>query len=171
MKPAAIAASAVAFGAALVGAWASAKELPLDPPRIVTLDATAEKAWAGRYLDQDDWILTSFANDEFWLVSSEETGHNAYPKVLDWIRFEDGRPLVPSQPSGSALWQVEVDCATSGYRPIRLINYRYNNLRGAVLSDHGAADAKLTTAAPGTVIGSALAPICKSAAENAPAKP
>jgi hypothetical protein len=171
MRTSALAASVCVVCTVLAKGPACAKDPPLDPPRIASVDPRAEQAWADQYLDKDDWILAGYANDQFWLVSSEETAHNDYPHVLDWVRIEKGGPLNPALSSASALWQVEVDCAKSAYRPTRMISYRYNNLRGAVLGDLPNKDGKFVTGPPGSVIAAVLEAICKSAAANAPARP
>ncbi len=153
-----------AAGVLAVASGALAKEWPLDPPRIESSDTQAQRDWASRYLDQDDWALASFANGQFWLVSTEVSAHNAYPKVQDWIRIENGGPYGPKLHIGSTLVQVEVDCASVSYTPLRFINYRNNNLRGQVVGDTEPADPKPEKMSAGSIGEAAVKQICDGAA-------
>ena len=148
-------------GLMLVGAPVLAKDWSADPPRIISSDSQTQKAWANRYLDQEDWMLAAYANGQFWLVSSETSAHVAYPLVQDWIRIEIGHPLDPKLPVASTLIQVEADCAKSGYRSLRFINYRGNNLRGAILGDAYAQESKLEAMAAGSIGAAVVSQICQ----------
>lgn len=160
---------ALAACAVLVAGAAAAQDVLQDPPRLAPgSDANAHRAWAARYLQQDDWTIAGFVNGGFWLVSSEISPHNHYPTVQDWVRIEQAGPLNPQLPNASALWQTEVDCSKSAYRTLRYINYRYNNLRGAVLGDRTDDKATFITPPPQSVGDAVVQAICKDAASGAP---
>ncbi len=164
--------SVCALAAVAAAAWAApaaGRDYPLEPPRLASNDPFAQKAWADRYLDQNDWILVGYANRDFWLITAEETPHNRYPVVEDWARAEDGQMHPPgSKVALSELWRIETDCAKQTYRVIRTIGYKYNNLRGPVLFDTQTPDAPYVTAAAGSVNESLVNAVCSAAKETAP---
>ncbi len=153
----------------LMAAPVLAKDWAADPPRINSSDGPTQKAWANRYLNQEDWMLAAYANGQFWLVSSETSAHVTYPLVQDWIRSEIGHPLDPKLPVASTLIQVEADCAKGGYRSLRFINYRGNNLRGSILGDAYAQESKLEAMAPGSIGAAVVNQICQDVRPPDPA--
>ncbi len=165
-----IAAIGAVAGALFAAAAVEAKEFPLEPPRIdPESPMSVQLAWANRYLDQDGWMLPGRGNGSFWLVSSEQTVHNEYPIVRDWVRIESAAPPLPNQaePSNSHLWRLEVDCSKRTWRRLRSIFYRYNNLRGRILAD-GEESTSWTTAKDETVMWHVLDAVCRGAEDSAP---
>ncbi len=153
---------AVAAAIALAAAGhAAAKDWPSDPPRINIIDSQAQRDWAKRYLDQDDWTLAGFVNDQFWLVSSEVSAHSDYPIVRDWFRVETGRDLDASLPIASSLVLAEADCSKTAYRAIRFVNYRGNNLHGAILADVEPPNPKMESWSAGSIGESVARLICQ----------
>lgn len=162
---AALAAAMAAFAAGQV----QSKDWPLDPPRLErTADAPTQRAWLTRYVDQDGWQVVDFGGAQYWLVSAEQATANAYPIVRDWVRIEKARAPDPNLMNNSSLWQVEVDCSKAILKPIRYIDYRYNNLRGPVLSDLIASESDARKLNPGSILAVVADSICRAAATASP---